>query len=210
MTRLAMTRRGLSAIELLVALAVMGLAAASGTATLAPLADRRNAPREAAVATTRAAAVRRTLVGWLEGAHGALSPFAGGSIASFQLHDRTSHGRARDELLFSTSAETPLGTGETLVRLYVDEDDRTPERGLVADLLAWPGGPSARLELDSTVAELDVRCLTDLLSPRGWTPSYMSSQVVPRGVELRLRSAPRDDLHPLLRLPIRVAIEAGR
>lgn len=214
-----MRRRGLTAIELVVALAVTGLAAASGAAALALLVDRRDALREgpggsagaaARDSTLRAAAVRRTLVAWLEGAHGALSPFRGGAIATFQLLDRTSHGRADDELLFSTTAGTPLGDGEALVRLYVDTDDRTPERGLVAEIVSWPGGPAMRVELDPAVAELDVRCLTDLAGARRWMPTFMSSQVVPAGVELRLRAARGEKLHPLLALPILVAPEAGR
>jgi prepilin-type N-terminal cleavage/methylation domain-containing protein len=205
-----MKRPGLTAIELVVALAITGLAASIGTATLALLSDRRASLREVSSATEHAAAVRRTLVAWLEGTHGALSPLSGNSASSFQLLDLANRGRATDQLFFTTSADTPLGTGEALVRLYVDADDRTPERGLVAELTSWAGGPATRVQLDSTVVELDIHCLTDLLGSYRWVPAYLSSQVVPRGIELRLRSARVEELHPLLRLPIRVAVEAGR
>ncbi|HET7188581.1 MAG TPA: prepilin-type N-terminal cleavage/methylation domain-containing protein [Gemmatimonadaceae bacterium] len=205
-----MIRRGMTVLELLVALTVTGLAASIGAATLALLADRRAPLLETASASENAAAARRTVIDWIEGAHAAPSPFSGNAPAVFQLLDRTVQGQARDELLFTTSAPTPLGKGDALVRLYVDATERTTQHGLVAELSEYPGGPGMRMQLDSTVTELDVRCLTDLVGTRRWVPSFLSSQVAPRGVELRLRSARADRLHPLLRLPIRVVVEAGR
>ena len=205
-----MTRPGLTALELIVGLAVTALAAGIGTATLGLLVDRRAPLLEPAGEVARAAAVRRTLVDWLEGAHGSLSPFAGSAFASFQLLDRARDGRPADELLIATSAETPLGAGETLVRLYVDADERTPERGLVAELSARPGGAAMILVLDSAVATLDARCLTGLPGGRQWLTGYLSSEAVPRGIELRLGAARGERIAPLLALPIRVALEAGR
>jgi prepilin-type N-terminal cleavage/methylation domain-containing protein len=205
-----MTRRGLTALELVVALTVLALAATIGTATLALLSDRRQPLRESSSAVERSAAVRRTLVAWLEDAHGALSPFSGNTAAAFELLDNSSRGHDADELLFTTSAPTPLPSHDAIVRLYVDNDAWTPERGLVAELTTWARGPSTRIQLDSNVAELDVRCLTDLTGTRRWVPSFLSAQVVPRGVELRLRPARGARLDPLLALPIRVVVEAGR
>lgn len=205
-----MSRRGLTAMELIVALAVTGLAAGIGTATLAVLVDRRAPLREASSATERAAAVRRTLVAWLEDAHGPLSPLSGNTVAGFELLDLKRRGRPADELLFTTSAPTPLGTADALVRLHVDDDDRTPERGLVAELAPSPGDLPLRMELDSAVAGLEVLCLTDLGGSRKWLPSFVSSQAVPRGIELRLQPSRSAPLDPLLRLPIRVAVEAGQ
>jgi type II secretory pathway pseudopilin PulG len=204
-----MTRRGMTGAELLVALAVTGLAAVIGTATLALLTDRRASLRETSSATEHAAAVRHAIVAWLEDAHGAQSPFSGNEVAAFELLNLRDHGHPADQLLFTTSAPTPLGSGDAFVRLYVDSDSRTPERGLVADLSAWPGAPVTRMQLDSTVIEMDVRCLTDLAASPRWLPSFLSSQAVPRGVELRLRAS-TGSLAPLLQLPIRVAVEAGR
>lgn len=204
-----MTRRGLTGAELMVALAITGLAAVIGSATLALLIDSGAPLRETSSATEHAAAVRRTIVGWLEDAHGAQSPFSGNSIAAFQLLDLRDHERDADQLLFTTSAPTPLGGGDALVRLYVDTDPRTPERGLVAELSAWPGAPTTQLPLDSTVTAMNVRCLTDLAGSPRWLSTFLSSQAVPRGVELRLRSA-TGALTPLLQLPIRVAVEGGR
>lgn len=205
-----MIRRGMTVLELLAALTVTGLAASIGAATLALLTDRRAPLLETSSATENAAAARRTVIDWIEGAHAALSPFSGSAPAVFQLLDRTVQGQARDELLFTTSAPTPIGKGDALVRLYVDDAERAPQRGLVAELSEYPGGPTMRVQIDSSVTALDARCLTDLVGTRRWVPSFLSSQVVPRGVELRLRSARPEALPPLLRLPIRVVVEAGR
>lgn len=204
-----MSRRGVTAIELIAAIAITGMAAAIGASTLALLADRRAPLLAPSSNTERAAAVRRTLVAWLEGAHGPLSPFSGAPAAVFQLLDQTRSGHPADELLFSTSAETPLGTGDALVRLHVETGAGSPERGLVADLAPSPGAPGVRVVLDSSVTELDVRTLTDLAGSR-WLPGFLSTQVVPRGVRLRLGAASPEALDPLLRLPITVVLEAGR
>lgn len=205
-----MIRRGMTVLELLVALTVTGLAASIGAATLALLTDRRAPLLETSSAAENAAAARRTMIDWIEGAHAAPSPFSGNAPAVFQLLDRTMQGQARDELQFTTSASTPLGTGDALVRLYVAVDERATRHGLMAELSEHPGGTVVHVQLDSTVTELDVRCLTDLVGTRRWVPSFLSSQVVPRGVELRLRSSRPEALHPLLRLPIRVVVEGGR
>ena len=205
-----MTRRGMTLVELLAALAVTALAGAVGASTLTLLADRRASLRIAGTEVARAAAVRRTIVAWLRGAHGPLSPLSGATPATFQLLDQQRRGHSADELLFTTTAATPSGNGETTVRLYVDEDDRTPERGLVAEISTFPGDAGARIELDSTVAELEVRCMTELAGTRQWVPSFLSLQAVPRGIELRLRPRAGAELHPLLRLPIRAVLEAGR
>lgn len=205
-----MTRRGMTLVELLAALAVTALAGAVGAGTLSLLADRRASLRLAGAEVMRAAAVRRTIIGWLEGAHGPLSPLSGATPATFQLLDQQRRGHSADELLFTTTAETPSGNGDATVRLYVDDDGRTPERGLVAEIEAFPGEPGTRIELDSAVAELEVRCMTELAGTRQWVPSFLSLQAVPRGIEIRLRPRSGAELHPLLRLPIRVVLEAGR
>ena len=205
-----MNRRALTTIELVVALSVTGLAAVIGAATLGLLADHGRRLNATGDPTERAAAARRTIVSWLEGARVAVSTSDAGASASFQVLDLSRGGRATDELLFQTTASTPLGIGETLVRLHVDDDDRTPERGLIAELSGTAVTPPLRVELDADVAAMDVRCLTDLLGGRRWIASWLSSSLLPLGVELTLRPVRGRQLHPLLRLPILVAAEGGR
>jgi hypothetical protein len=205
-----MTRRGVTVLELLFGLTAVALVASIGTATFSLLAKERLSHRDSTDAVRRETTVRRTIVDWLEEAHASIGTDAGPAPGVFQLIDATDHGRDADVLVFTTTAPTPLATGETIVRLYVDVDAATPERGLTAELTSWPGGPAARLQLDSTVVAMNVRLLTLLLSGQRWVPSWMSTAVLPRGIEIRLRGKGRETISPFLRMPIVVAVEGGR
>lgn len=194
-------RSGSTVLELIFALAVVGLVASIGTGALALLGSDQLARREAAT-LERDVAVRRALIDWLEGSHASLG-------GAFQVIDARRGGRDADVLVFTTTAPTPLGTPETTVRLYV-EQQRGTEKGLIAQLTSWPNGPASSIVLDSTVVGLDVRCLTSLLGERRWVPSWLSADVAPRGVELRLRFAPNSGQPGWLVMPIVVAPEGGR
>ena len=195
------SRRGVTLLELMFALTVLALVSAIGTATLSLLTDDR-LHRGSIARLEHESAERRALVAWLEQAHASLG-------GTFQLVSSTRHNRDADVLTFTTTAATPLGTPETTIRLFV-EDDRRRETGLIAELSSWPGGPTARVEIDSTIVGLRVRCLTTLLGGRQWVASWMSSAVVPLGIELRFAGAPNGALPPLLRRPIVAALEGGR
>lgn len=194
-------RRGTAVLELIFGLAVVALVASIGTTTLTLIGSDRLARRDAAV-LDREAATRRALIDWLAGAHASLG-------GTFQVIDAKRFGRDADVLIFTTTAPTPLMTAETTVRLYV-ESDRGTDKGLVAELTSWPGGPAARADLDSAVVGLDVQCLTNLLGERRWVASWLSADVIPRGVELRLRRAPNAARSAWVALPIVVALEGGR
>lgn len=199
-------RPGTTVIELLFGLAVLALVASIGTGTLYVLGGSRSESRDALDTVRRDAALRRTIVEWLEGAHGTL----GATSGAFQLVDATHLGHNSDILTFTTTAHTSLGTPETTIRLYIDDDRRTPESGLTAELASWPGGPVQRIELDSAVTTLDVRCLTSLIGDRQWVSSWTSTSLLPRAVRLQLGGAPNHPIAPLLKLPIVVAVEGGR
>lgn len=203
-----MTRRGMTLVELVVALTVTGVTVATGWAALGAVADTRERllARVAADETTRAAGVRRQLVAWLEGAH-----VTGEEDAPpFQVADHAHRGRPDDELRFLTGAATPLGRGQVVVTLHVDRDARTPETGLVAELEDRWTARRARMELDPAITSLDVRCASGMRGRNEWLASWLSGTVVPRGVELRLGAVTADRLAPLLRVPVTVAIEGGR
>ena len=205
MTRRA-ARPGMTLVELVVGLTVLALALLAGGGTLATLADHRDRVRHATAATQRAAAVRRAVVAWLDGAYVTGEPNA----PPFRLIDRAARQRADDEVGFLTSAPTPLGSGDVVVRLFVDRDERTPERGLTAEFQERYGTRIARLELDSSVVALDARCLSDVLGTRRWLPAWVSPSALPQGVELRLAATSPERLAPLLRVPVTVAFAGGR
>ena len=199
-------RRGLTLVELLVALTVTAVTMSVGWSALGTIADRRERARATSTATLRAAAARRQVVAWLEGAH-----VTGEEDAPpFQVIDHATRGRPDDELSFLTSATTPLGRGDVTVRLYVDRDPRTAERGLVAAFGDRWTARTMRMELDPSVAALEVRGVSDMRGRHERLASWLSGTVVPQGVELTLAAARAEGLAPLLRVPIVVAIEGGR
>lgn len=200
------SRPGMTLVELVTGLTVLALAVTSGAATLATLVDHRDRVRDATSATRRAAAVRRAAVAWLEGAYVTSEP----TSPAFRLVDRAARSQADDEVAFLTTAPTPLGTGDVVVRLFVDRDERTPERGLTAEFEERYGMRRTRLELDSSVVALDARVLSDLLGTRRWLPAWVSPAVLPLGIELRLSSSSPERLAPLLRVPVTVAFEGGK
>jgi len=191
---------------LVVSLTITGIAMTAGVGIVAAVADRRLAITTATAAVARAAAQRDAIVQWIAGAR--LSAGEGGP--QFGGLDGVHGHTPDDQVSFLTTAATPLGTGETIARLYVDRDTLTPERGLTATFTAWRGLGAARLELDPNVAGMDVQYLTAIVGSGGWMPSWISSTLVPVAVAVQLLPAVGDTLPPLLRLPILVPIRGGR
>lgn len=201
-----MSRRGMTLIELVVGLVVTAITTMAGFGTIGLLIDRRTAAADAVRETVRASAVRRTITSWLEGIR--LVP--GEEGRSFQLVDRATHGSPDDELTFVTTAPTPVGGENAIVRLYVERDPRAPQRGLVAEMQDWSGAHVLRVPLDSAVTSLDIRCRTGILGRMEWMSGWMSSALLPRGVELRMGGASASALDPLLSVPLTVVFPGGQ
>jgi len=197
-----MTARGMTLLELIVGITVTGMAISAGMAAVAALADRRLQIETAGAETSRAAAERAEIIAWLAGAR--LMADEGGP--QFNGLDDMFDRLPSDEVSFLTTSPTPLGAGDIVVRLYIDRDTVTRERGLVAGFTAWPGRRTARLELDSSVTGMDIHYLSGVLGPRAWLPSWISSTLVPAAAEIRLTAKTGDSLAPLLRLPILVPL----
>lgn len=201
-----MTRRsGMTLVELVVGLAIAALVAGGGYGALTTIVDRRAALAAAAAPTVRAAAVRHTLLAWLEG----IELVADGSGQSFVLVDRQYRGVPDDELTFITTARTPLGGEGAIVTLRVEHAGAPAGRGLVALLQERGTGRTMRLVLDSTVTSLRGWCISAMLPGTRVVSSWVSPAILPRGVELRL-GADDGRLDPLLALPIVVPIPGGR
>ena len=201
---------GMTLLELVVGLTVTGVALTAGFGALSLIGDRREQALQAVNAVARAAAQREALTSWVAGAR--LMPDESGP--QFRGLDGAAGEIPDDDVTLLTTAATPLGQGETLMRLYVDRDSATPERGLTAAFAAWTGhrgpGTALRVALDSSVAGLDVRYVTGLRGRREWLPGWVSSTVLPAGVELRFVARAADSLPPLLGLPILVPLRGGR
>lgn len=116
------SRAGMTLIELVVALAVTGLALAAGVAAFGSVVDHRERAAQATDEIARAAALRQTLESWLGGAQ--LGAYQG--AASFQGLDAVHEGTPDDQILFQTTAPASPEARSTRVHLYVDRDPLTP------------------------------------------------------------------------------------
>jgi prepilin-type N-terminal cleavage/methylation domain-containing protein len=206
MSRRGVSRCGMTLLELIVGLTITGMALSAGYGALASILDHRAAADARIDGLSRSAAHRRTLLSWLEGARLVVDqdgpPFRGLDGTWRHLPD--------DELSFLTTAETPLGAAESVVRLYIDRDTLTPERGLTAELSAWRSLTRERVEIEPRAAGLDLQFATQMLGRDEWLPSWISSTVLPAGVEVRLSAEEGDTLPALLRLPLTAPIGGGR
>ena len=124
----------------------------------------------------------------------------------FQGLDAREQGIPADEITFPTRADTPRRVPVTAVRLFLDTDPETAERGLVAEFVGMLGEQPSRLELAPQVTGLLIRYLPAGQGPVEWTESWVGLNELPRAVEVVLEQSPADPLPPLLRLPIRVPL----
>ena len=193
---------GFTLIELVVSLTITGAVLSAGFAAFRTVLDRRDASARVLEEITRASAERELLRSWI----GAARLPQQGEPAFAGLDALDDHA-PDDAITLVTSAATDLDGTETVVQLSVDRDPRTPQRGLVADLASWPPGARRTVELDPRVTGLDLRYYSPALGDRGWLPSWVSSSILPSGVEVRLYG---DSLPPLLRLPLLIPIGAMR
>lgn len=202
-----MRSAGLTLIELVVALSIASAVLAAGYAVLATAIDRREAALEALEADLRAGSARASLRAWLDGARAA----PGRSAPLFSGVDGIHENLPDDQLSFLTATPTALDTGSTLVRLFIDRNPATSEGGLVAEMSAWLGTRRARVELVPGAIGLDVRYRSGLVGGGEWLPSWISSSVLPAGLELQIIGpVGAQGLHPLLAYPVRVSLHGGR
>lgn len=199
-------RPGFTLVEVLVGLTVAALALGAAFSTLTFVGDRSRDAEIAATTALEGAVARELLVDWLSGARFRASNRAG----EFQGLDADENGLENDELILPTTALTPLHASTTIVRLFIDEDEETPERGLVAELTERAQDEPMRVELVPGAVRLDLAFLPDVPDAEEWLPGWISQGGLPRAIELSLSAAPGDSLPPLLRLPIRVALGTVR
>lgn len=199
-------RAGMTLLELVVSLTITGFVISAGYAALASVIDHRARADAVLDSASTTAGQRRMIIAWLSGAH--VTVEQDGPI--FRGLDGVYDHRPDDELTFLTSAATPLGGNETIVRLFVDRDSTTHERGLVASFREWPGNRHETLEINPLVTGLSLRYSSHQLGDHGWLPSWISTTLLPTGVELVLSADKGDTLPSLLALPIRVPFAAQR
>lgn len=199
-------RHGMTLLELMIGIVVMGAAVAAGYGTFASIVDQRQRTRGAVNEVARGAAVRRTITNWIEASHIIIqtdeSVPRGGP--DFRMQNM------RDELDLFTFAPTPTGSGATRITILVNNFDRRYQSGLVALLTPIQAGmaDTSVLVLDSTVTGLRVEYFVNLTGTPDWyTKSELSGVPTrPSAVRLHCISDNMERLTPLLQLPITVRI----
>jgi prepilin-type N-terminal cleavage/methylation domain-containing protein len=203
-------QRGMTLIELMVALMILGLAAASGAAAFESIIDHRRVVRQASVSTERAAALRSMLRGWLAAGtvqiqRGGVPRLGGraGASATPALGNNTTTTAAEaagDELSFITSAPSPAMQQNVRIRLYVDADPATPEKGLSIEFQQSTATPLQRRMLDSSIDSITVEFL-DTRTNR-WYEAAQAATITPRAVRVTLLGTQGKQLPALLQVPL--------
>ena len=209
-------RRGMTLMELVIGLAITGMMATAGAVAFGSIIDHRRVVRTASVTTERAAALRDMLRGWINA--GSIQIQQGGGPRGLTRGAPVNTGRggagvrgmntiatvsaaqaSGDELTFTTSELNPSLLPNVRIRLYVDGDANTPEKGLTIEYQPNLQMPLVRKMLDSTIDTLRVEFL-DRRTNR-WIGASQSATITPRAVRLTLLSS-LATLPPILELPM--------
>ena len=199
-------KRGFTLMEVLIGLTVAALALTAGFATLGFISDTDEPVDVASALALRGATSRNLLTEWL----GEARYQVGRRGVTFQGLDDEVYGTETDEMIFPTTARTPLGVGTTVVRLFIDLDNATPERGLVAELTELPADEPRLVQLVPEAGSLTLRYLVPIEGTTGeWVDGWISNRL-PQAIQLILAPTRNDTLPPLLRYPLLVPLEAIR
>jgi len=216
-------RRGMTLMELVIGLAITGMMATAGAVAFGSIIDHRRAIRTASVETERSAALREMIRGWINAGgiqiqqgggprglnRGGATPLAAGRGASLGGNSLAAVSAAQasgDELIFNTSDLNPAFQASVRIRLYVDADDNTPEKGLTIEYQPSTQMPLVRKMLDSTIDTLHVEYL-DRRTNR-WIQATQGATITPRAARITLASGIAK-LPPILEIPMIFAMASA-
>lgn len=212
-------RSGMTLMELIVGLVITGVMAMLGTATFGSIIDHRRIIQQSTVEMERAASLREMLRLWFvsgtvaiqqgggpRGGRGAATSSATSSMSS-TTPAITAAASSGDEITFTTSAPNPAMAPSVRIRLFIDADDATPEKGLTIEYQTSTQTPLQRKQLDSTIGSMTVEFL-DARTHR-WFPSSEASTISPSAVRVSLFPPDGQQLPAILQLPIIFQIAGG-
>jgi type II secretory pathway pseudopilin PulG len=201
-------------MELVIGLAITGMMAAAGAGAFSSIIDHRRVIREASASMERAAALREMIHSWLVVGNVQIQQGGGprGFLRGVVSAARPSTGSGNnvaavsaaqavgDEVSFTTTALNPSLLAAVRIRLYIDGDENTPEKGLTIEYQPNLQMPLVRKMLDSTIDTLKVEFL-DTRTGR-WFRSSEAATIRPRAVRLTLLGGEHGQLPPILSLPM--------
>ncbi len=115
------------------------------------------------------------------------------------LESVTAAAKTGDELTINTTAMTPAAGASARIRLFVDGDDNTPERGLTMEYQSGNASPLQRRQLDSAIALMTVEFLDNRTGR--WVSADQAATIQPFAVRFSFAAAEQDSLPRLLQLP---------
>lgn len=209
-------RSGMTLMELVIAITILAILAAAGGAAFSTLIDRQETIRTANAEVERAAALRETIRQWvLQGdiliQRGNVP--RGGASSRFSFVSAAQAGRQQSvsaavstgtELTVTTNAPNPLGAGGVRIRLFVDADEATPEKGLAIEYQAGSNNaaPLQRRQLDEAVGDMILEYY-DYRTNR-WVASSEAATVEPIALRLTLVPAEGVTIARMLQMPLTI------
>jgi type II secretory pathway pseudopilin PulG len=210
-------------MELVIGLAITGIMAAAGVAAFGSIIDHRRVIREANASTERAAALRETIRSWVVngtprvqlggGPRGLTRGAARGggpnTLGGMNAASVTPAQATGDDFTVTTSAVTPVMTPNLTIRLYIDGDANTPEKGLTMEYQPTPQSPLLRKMLDSTIDTLRVEYL-DGRTHRWFAASQAATLGSLLAIRLTMIPNPATAPSPLVTLPLVFGLPAAQ
>jgi len=204
-------------MELVIGLAITGMMAAAGAAAFTSIVDHRETVRKANAATERAAALREMIRTWilngvvridLGGGPRGLSRAGQATRVTMRtgntVVDLTPAKGVGDQVTIVTSAINPSMMPNMSIRLYIDVDDNTPEKGLTMEYQPNPQSSLTRRMLDSTITSLTLEYLDG--RTQRWIESSQAATIGNlRATRISFASSDTSATTRLLSIPITVA-----
>jgi len=200
-------RAGMTLVELVVAMTIATAAILSGYRAYAAISDRRLVAIARADAVARAFNTRALLASWLSNARLTIEE---DEVVFRSVDDARRRGRDEPpeaDIVFLTSAPSPVSRHGTIVHLFVARDSGV--HGLTAELSEWRGRRSTTLQLDPSIGGLAIDFASVFGAQQRTASSWVSSTLLPATVRLRFFPRRSDTLALLLRLPLSIRLAAS-
>ena len=200
-------------MELVIGLAITGMMAAAGAGAFASIIDHRRIIRNASAATERGSALRETIRSWIVagqvqiqigGGPRGLTRGVGAARPSTTSSSTGAVSAAQasgDEITFTTQAVNPSMLPNVRMRLYIDADATTPEKGLCVEYQPNSQQPLVRRMLDSTIDTLHVEFL-DGVTHRWFAASQAATLTSILAVRLWMVADTSAHASPVLAVPM--------